>query len=67
MGPAPGATRSRLTPGPWLIASGAVTLLVLARPEHPANTLAELVDYAKENPRGVRMAGSAGSRRRRGW
>jgi iron(III) transport system permease protein len=30
MGPAPGATRSRLTPGPWLIASGAVTLLVLA-------------------------------------
>lgn len=30
MGPAPGGTRSRLTPGPWLIASGAVTLLVLA-------------------------------------
>ena len=30
MGPAPGATRSRLTPGPWLIAAGAVTLLVLA-------------------------------------
>jgi iron(III) transport system permease protein len=30
MGPAAGATRSRLTPGPWLIASGAVTLLVLA-------------------------------------
>jgi iron(III) transport system permease protein len=30
MGPAPGATRSRLTPGPWLIASGAATLLVLA-------------------------------------